>query len=242
MKLSKFLILIALISTYTGFSQTNKKDSTAVFILNKMSAVINDLESVTFNLSHSEDVLDADNNIVKKYSTSELSLSGPDKLLIKSQTEDGNLGFWYDGEFITFYNYDENNYVTLEAPETTIEMIDDMHEDFNFQFPAADFFYPAFTQDFMEQFDTIKFLGRKIIDGETCYHIMANNATLNVQLFISSKTYLLPKHFVIIYKNKSNIQYQSTFSNWSLNPIIPNAAFDFLPPPTANLISILKKS
>lgn len=71
---------------------------------------------------------------------------------------------------------------------------------------------------------------------------MASNKDLNVQLFISTKTYLLPKHFVIIYKNKSNLQYQSTFSNWVINPNIPNAMFDFLPPPKAKLISVLKKS
>ena len=47
---------------------------------------------------------------------------------------------------------------------------------------------------------------------------------------------------LIIYKNKSNLQYQSTFSNWSLNPNTPNSIFGFLPPPNAKLISILKKS
>jgi hypothetical protein len=71
---------------------------------------------------------------------------------------------------------------------------------------------------------------------------MATNTDLNVQIWVSNKTYLLPKRFVIIYKNESNIQFESTFSNWTLNPNIPNAVFDFLPPPNAKLISILKKS
>jgi hypothetical protein len=121
-------------------------------------------------------------------------------------------------------------------------MIDEMHLNYDFDFPAADFFYPSFTDDIMEQFDSIKFLGSKTIDGEECYHIMATNKDLNVQLWISNKTFLLPKHFVIIYKNKSNLQYQSTYSNWSLNPNIPSEVFGFLPPPNAKLISILMKS
>ena len=137
---------------------------------------------------------------------------------------------------------DENNYITLEAPESTLEMIDKMHLDYNFNFPAADFFYPSFTDDMLEQFSTIKYLGSEFINGEECHRIMATNDEINVQLWLSNGTYLLPKRFVIIYKNKSNLQYQSTFSNWSLNPNTPNSIFGFLPPPNAKLISILKKS
>jgi hypothetical protein len=226
-----------------GYSQEVKMhDSTAVFILDKMADVIGDLQSVTFELNNSTDKFDFNNNIEKQYSKSIITFSGPDKLQAQTEGTEGKKGFWYDGSHLSFYNFDENNYVTLEAPETTLEMIDEMHINYDFQFPAADFFYPNFTDDMMEQFDSIKYLGKKTIDNEECYHIMATNKDLNVQLWISNKTYLLPKHFVIIYKNKSNLQYESTFSNWSVNPNIPNTVFEFLPPPKAKLISILKKS
>lgn len=242
MKNNLFTISL-LILPFIGFTQESKTiDSTAIFILDKMSDVIGNLESVTFNLNNSIDKFDDNNNIEKQYSTSMISFSGPDKLLVRTEGTEGKKGFWYDGEYLTYYNYDENNYVTLEAAESTIEMIDEMHENYNFQFPAADFFYPSFTDDLMDEFDSIQYLGSKIIDNEECYHIMATNKDLNVQIWVSNKTYLLPKHFVIIYKNKSNLQYESSFKEWSINPIIPNAVFDFLPPPNANLISILKKS
>lgn len=238
-----FLFLPLLLFTFLGHSQEVKEhDSTAIFILDKMSDVIGNLESVTFNLNNSIDKFDVNNNLEKQFSTSTISFSGPDKMLVRTEGNDGKLGFWYDGSYLTFYSYDENNYVTLEAPESTIEMIDQMHEEYDFQFPAADFFYPSFTDDMMEQFDSIQYLGRKTIDNEECYHIMATNKDINVQIWVSNKTYLLPKRFVIIYKNKSNLQYESTFNEWSLNPNLPNSIFDFLPPPKARLISILKKS
>lgn len=243
--MKKLLVLLTLsITPILGFSQQEKNiDSTAVFILDKMSNVISNLNAVTFEVFNSNDKLDASKNIVKQYSTSVVSFSGPDKLL--SRTEGGvkgKMGFWYDGSYMTYYNYDENNYVTLEAPPTTIEMISQMHDNYNFRFPAADFFYPDFTDDMIENFDSIQFLGKTTIDNEECYHIMAINKDLNVQIWVSNKTYLLPKHFVIVYKNKGNLQYESTFSNWSLNPDIPDTVFSFLTPPTAKLISILKKS
>jgi hypothetical protein len=238
-----FLALPLLLLSFFGYSQEVKEiDSTAIFILDKMGQVIGDLESVTFNLSNSTDKFDADGNIVKNYSSSTISFSESNKLLIRTEGTKGKSGFYYDGAYLSYYNYDENNYVTLDAPESTLEMIDQMHLDYDFQFPAADFFYPSLTDDMIEQFTSIKFLGKKTISGEECYHIMATNDDLNVQLWISNETYLLPKHFVLVYKNKSNLQYESTFSNWILNPNIPNAVFDFMPPPNAKLISILKKS
>ena len=242
MKKSLFLLSI-LLTTNLGFSQNDKTiDSTAIFILDKMSDVIGNLTSVTFDLNSSIDKLDSSNNMIKHYSKSTITFSGPDKLLSRTEGSRGKSGFWYDGEYMTYYNYDENNYVTLEAPETTLSMIDQMHSDYSFKFPAADFFYPNFTDDIMEHFDTIQFLGKKTIDNEECYHIIAINDRMNVQLWISNRTYLLPKHFVIVYKTESNRQYESTFSNWSLNPDIPDAVFNFLAPPSAKLISILKKS
>ena len=225
-----------------GYAQEGKTiDSTAIFILDKMSDNIGNLESVTFDLSNSNDQLNESGETVTEFSTSTITFSGPDKLLIRTDGTKGKIGFWYDGTYITYYSYDENNYVTLEAPDNTIEMIDTMHQNYDFQFPAADFFYPSLTDDMIEQFDTISYLGKKIVRGEECYHIMATNKKLNVQLWISNESFLLPKHFIIIYKDKSNMQYESTFSNWSINPTIPDSIFSFLPPPGANLISILKK-
>ncbi|WP_250434807.1 DUF2092 domain-containing protein [Hanstruepera flava] len=224
------------------YGQTTKDhDSTAIFILDKMADNIGNLEAVTFDLTNSSDEFDDNDNVVTQFSKSTITFSGPSNLLVRKNGTKGKVGYWYDGNYITYYNFDENNYVTLEAPETTLEMIDTMHENYDFVFPAADFFYPSFTDDMIEQFDSISYLGKKIIQGEECYHIMAQSKDLSVQIWISNQTFLLPKHFVLINKAKSNMQYESTFSNWSLNPSVPESAFSFMPPPTARMISILKK-
>ncbi len=242
--MKKYLLIVPLLLvSFIGLAQADKQiDSTAVFILDKMSSIIGDLESVSFSINNSVDKLDSQNNIVKHYSSSEVSYSGPDRLRVRSNGSKGKIGLFYDGVYLSYYNYDENNYVTLDAPETTIQMIDSMNMHYDFKFPAADFFYPSFTDDMIEQFDSIQFLGATSIEGDTCYHILASNDNLSVQIWVSNNTYLLPKRFVILYKNKSNMQYESSFSDWKLNPNIPDAVFDFVPPPSARLISILKKS
>lgn len=242
MKKTLLLLVILAMLPLKGTAQNTKNiDSTAVFILDKMGDMIGELVSCSVHVENSIDTLNANKDLVKYYRHSEVKFSGPSKLVIQISGDEGQKGFWYDGSFLSYYNYDENNYVTLEAPETTLEMIDAMHKRFDFEFPAADFFYPTFVDDLLENFNTIQYLGTTMIDQQECFHIIATNSTLNVQFWIMNAPQKLPKRFLIIHKDLSNRQYESTFSNWDLNPSIPESVFEFLPPPDAKLISIMSK-
>ena len=225
-----------------GYSQEKEIDSTAIFILDKMSDVIGDLKSVSFNMESVVDRFDAEKNIETKHGNSSISMVGPDKLLAISSGDRGNYGFWYNGTYLTYYSFDENNYVTLDAPDTILTMIDSMHVSYGFKFPAADFFYPSFTDDLMDSFNSIKYLGKKMIAGEQCYHIQATSPDTDLQLWITSTGYMLPKKLIIIYKNEEDKRYEATFNTWKLNPNIPSSIFEFTPPPHSRLISIMAKS
>lgn len=242
MKKPLLLITLSLFFSFS-YSQTDKEiDSAAVFILDKMSDIIGDLESVNFEMESSVDDFDIDKNLITHYRSSSVSMVGPDKMVAVTKGDKGNYGFWYDGSYVSYYSYDENNYVTLEAPDNTITMIDSMHMAYNFKFPAADFFYPSFTDDVIEGFDTLKFNGKRTVNDQECFYITAINQNLNVQFWISSGTFQLPKKVVVIYKNENNKRYEATFNNWELNPNIPSSVFEFVPPPNARLISIMAKS
>ena len=237
-----FLLYVVLIIPFLGFTQKVKEiDSTAVYILDQMSDLIGDLQSVTFKTTTSTDKLNDKGHIVTHYSTSEVSMVGPDKLIAKTRSDKGGHGYWYNGEYLSYYSYAENNYLTLEAPDNIISMVDDMHTRFDFKFPAMDFFYPSFTDDIIESFDTIQYVGKRTIEEEECYQIMAINNEMHVQLWVSEDKNFLPMKMKIIYKNQNNLHYTTTFTSWVLNPQIPETIFEFLPPPNAKLISILEK-
>jgi len=236
------LPIILFVTIYMGYSQDKEIDSTAIFILDKMSDVIGDLESVSFDMEASIDNFDDNQNIETSYSYSTVNMVGPDKLLAITNGDKGNHGFWYNGSYLTYYSFDENNYVTLDAPDNILVMIDSMHVAYDFKFPAADFFYPSFTDDIMQQFDTIKYSGKRMVDGQECFYITGNNADTSVQLWVSNASYNLPKKIVLIYKNEGNRRYEASFTDWKLNPNIPASVFEFVPPPNSKLISIMAKS
>lgn len=233
------LIFVGLSVTMAAWAQTPRVDSVAVMILNHMSDIIGDLNSCSFRLSTSLDVVDYDFGTIKKTGTDEVSMVGPDKMLVHSYGDYGHEGYWYNGEKVAYYSFSENNYAIVEAQPDILSTIASINMNYDIEFPAADFFYPTFTDDILSQYPSILFAGIKDVGGQECFHLIVSNQQQSVQFWIANNAYSLPEKFVITYKNQGNIQYEATFTDWKLNPEIPESVFEFLPPPNANRISLL---
>ncbi|AWW32112.1 hypothetical protein DN752_19310 [Echinicola strongylocentroti] len=240
--MKKLLLAFYLILPISSFAQGEKIDSVAVFILDHMSAVIGDLQSCSYQLSTSTDKPAADVKYTKEHTENEVFMQGPDKMLVHQKGHKGHRGFFYNGEFFTHYSYSENNYTTVHAPDNIISMIDSMNYQYGVEFPAADFFYPTLTDDLLDHFDTLVYLGNKYVEGKDCFHIAASNEKQNVQIWVANDAMNLPVKLIITDKEKALApQYEATFHEWKINPDLPPSIFEFTPPPGARLISILPK-
>ncbi|UCD62218.1 MAG: DUF2092 domain-containing protein [Flavobacteriaceae bacterium] len=242
--MKKHVLILALLALpLYGQSQAARQiDSAAVYILDRMADIIGELEAVSFSLESATDRLDDNQKIETRYSSSHVSMQGPDKMVYQRFGNKGKYGFWFNGSYASLYSFNENNYVTLQTHGNIIEMMDDLHTRFDFQFPAADFFYPSFTDDILADFNTLEYLGKTQVDGEDCFYLRATNENMHFQLWISSSKWTLPKRFIIIQKGDQNLRFESVFKDWDINPNLPNTMFEFLPPPKSKLIDIMEKS
>ncbi|MDH7459784.1 DUF2092 domain-containing protein [Chitinophagaceae bacterium 26-R-25] len=224
-------------------AQKKQQDTLAILIIDRMSDVIGDLESCSFKLNAGIDEWDPSYGLVKHFASYEVYLSGPSKMMVNVNGIHGHRQFLYNGNQQAYYSYDENNFGVIQTPGTSIEMIDSLHKLYDFDFPAGDFFYPAFTDDLLENTDSIRYLGIVKFDGKEYFHIVAVSKDINLQFWISNDAYNLPAKFSITYKNKEGTpQYVASFSDWQINPVLPNAMFDFLPPPNASQVRIMAKN
>ena len=122
-------------------------------------------------------------------------------------------------------------------------MIDSINSHYDIEFPAADFFYPAFTDDLLQASDSLTFVGMERMGSKEYFHIISYGKAMDIQFWINNDAYNLPARFSITYKNKPGApQYLAMFSDWQLNPALPAAMFDFLPPPDATLVRMMSKS
>ena len=234
--------LIVFLSVFIGcstFAQTKKVDSTAVKILDRMSDVVGELSSVGFTLNTKVDEQNQDLGLVTNFTTYKVYFNGPSQMLIRADGTKGNQGYWYNGQQLAYYSFNENNYVIIETPETTIEMIAEVNDRYGVDFPAADFFNPTFTDDVLQNFDEVRFAGLQKIEGKDCFYIIVRRKDMSVQLWLANDAYMLPVKMIIMYLSSSEPnQYEATFSDWEINPFLPEVMFNFQPPPKAKEILI----
>jgi len=237
-----FLGLFTVILSFNIYAQDSQIDTVAIMILNKMGTLIGELQSCSYTLKTSTDEIDVDLGLVKYFNVSNVYMVGPDKMLVNTQGDKGHRGYWYNGKRLMYYSYTENNYGVIDAPPTIMATIDSIHKNYGIDFPAADFFYPSFTDDLIAQNNQIILAGQSQVDGKNCFHIIAKNDQMSIQIWISDDALFLPTKYIIAYYDiVPNQQYEATFSDWKLNPELPNEMFEFTPPPQAEQLILMAK-
>jgi len=231
-----------LLSVLCLSAQPFRKDTTAILILDRMSNIIGELNSCSFTLNTAADAIDPELGLITHFYQSTVYFSGPDKLLLHTRGDKGHRGFWYNGSQLAYYSFTEHNYATIVAPDNTIDMIDSVNQTYGIDFPAADFFYPTFTDDLISNFDEIVFSGKSQVGDILCYQIVARNPDTGVQIWVSDDEWSLPVKLVIVdYSQIPNSRYEATFTAWDINPDLPDSMFSFSIPPKARPITLVPK-
>jgi hypothetical protein len=242
--MKKFILLTSCtLFSLGGLAQSAKSDSIALLLMDRMTDVIGDLNSCSFTLDISIDIQDPENGLITNFQKDEVYMAGPNKMLVNSIGPKGHREYWYNGTQLAYYSHNENNYATLDVAPTIMETISLINKAYDIEFPAADFFYPAFTDDLIKNSDRIAYLGKDRVNGKECFHILATSQESSIQFWVSNDAYNLPQKLIIMYKTMAGSpQYEATFSNWQINPDLPVSMFNFLPPPKAKKIRILAKN
>ena len=235
--------LLLIVLSLAVKAQSKFYDTMAVLIIDRMTDAIGGMESCSFRLNVAEDVYDPSAGWVKRFTDYEAYLSGPSRMLINAKGYKGHRKLWYNGKELAYYFFDENNYGIIQMQGTTMNMIDSMHTLYDIEFPAADFFYPAFTIDLFENADTIMYLGIAKILNEEYFQILAKNDEKTFQFWISTDGNPLPAKFAITYnQKKGSPQYIASFSDWRMNPHLSKSMFSFLPPPGSSRVKMVPKN
>lgn len=244
MKTIAISAFFSLLASFSISAQTSQQDSAAVLIIDRMSDVIGDLKSCSYRLSVTSDVPNPTFGLVKDFTDYEVYINGSNNAVVNMHSSRGHKQYMYNGKEFAYYFYDENNYGILPSSDTNlIETIEDLHTNYGIDFPAADFFYSTFTDDLLAGMETIKYLGITKIEGKEYFHVAASGKETNLEILINNDVYNLPAKFIITYKTQQGSpQYQATFSDWQINPVLPTSIFDFLPPPGAKQVRIISKS
>jgi hypothetical protein len=212
-------------------------DKEAVQALDNISEVIGELNSCSYTLNTFVKELDANDEFIEYNNTHDVYLRGPNKMHIYTVGTKGEKSYWYDGNNLAFYSFDKNIYDTVSAPETIIPAIDFLHHKYGIDFPASNFFYPDFTDDILSNFNNVYYLGEVVIDEIECIAIEASNNDKILSIWLEKESKMPYK--MMLEKNEENGGfYEATFTNWQLDPTLPDLLFEFEPPEDAKRVII----
>jgi hypothetical protein len=217
-------------------------DTTAILVLDRMADMIGSLYSCSLDLDTRNDVNDPEHGTITRFTRHQVHFSGNDRMHVNSTGEMRHKGYWYNGWQVVYYDFTENNYGIVEAPSTTIATIDEVHHSYGIDFPAADFFYPTFTDDLIAQSDRIHYLGTAMVEGRECFRVVAHGKVQTVQLWVANDATFLPVRYIITDHAKGNTQSAGYFTNWRINPDLPDQLFEFQPPPGAHRVRMMPRT
>jgi hypothetical protein len=239
----KFLFSACLFIAASGgaSAQRTNIDTVAVAILDRMSAIIGSLNSCHYTVRSNYDVRSQHLGLIKHGDDEQIYMQGPNKLLIRSQGDRGDRSLYYDGESLSYYSLENNQFATIALSAPIVDMIDTVNKLYGIEFPASDFFYPTFVDDLLSESKNIIYLGMTKADGKDCYHIAGTTAAMTYQFWISDDALTLPMKMVIVYTGRDmSPQYEAVLSDWQINPVLPSSLFEFMAPPKAKKIKMAK--
>jgi hypothetical protein len=220
-----YSVLISLFLVSCTAKDKQEYDTRAIESLDAMAEVIGELQAVSYTL---EDV-----NVTEDgsefYNVHDVYMRGPNKMYIHSNGTKGKRSYWYDGATLARYSHDKDTYAEIEAPDDIMETIKYVHDKYGVRFPAADFFFPNFTDDLLAEFDHVLFLGEDEIDGIKSIAILASNDKKVAQIWIDRSSNL-PLRLSIESTADTAEFYEATFSNFRSNPVLPDLMFESEPP------------
>jgi len=238
-----FLIIIICVLTTQLQAQSSNIDTVAISILDNMSVMIGEMTSCSVTVNANYDVHNQELGLIKRSNESQVYLEGPDKLLIRSEGDKGSRAFYYNGKTLIYYSPDKNQFAQIETLPTIVSMIDTVSKTYGIDFPAADFLYPTFVDDILADTKNLVYLGITKVDGKECFHIAGTTEDKTFQFWISNDAYSLPVKVVIVYTKKElDPQYEAVLSDWKINPVFPDALFEFKAPPKVKKIKFVPVS
>lgn len=247
-KLTITFILIASISLFAcgnddgndkGIVSAGEYDTRAIAALDDLTDVIGELESTSFTLKAAKSQRLGADDWHTVNTESDIYMRGPDRLYIHTTGEQINRGLWYNGSELSTFSFTKNSYDTIPVSGDIIEAIDYIHNKYGVDFPAADFFYPTLTDDIIEDFDRVYYMGEQQSGDVTYLLIEASNENQRLNIWIDKST-SLPSKFEI-FSEENETYYIAEFLNWKINPSIGDVVFDFLAPSDSSRVPLTAK-
>lgn len=169
------------------------------------------------------------------------SVKRPDRFRVEGEQSSGQKGFiLFDGKEIVAMGAGQNAYAAASKPGTLDDAIPYMVGALELRIPLARLFVHRVTADIADSVKSARYVGTDFLMGLPCDHVAARTETVDFQVWVAQGDRPLPHRIVLTYKKEAGQpKFWGQFTDWNLNPDLPDSLFTFTPPSGAERVRFL---
>jgi hypothetical protein len=159
--------------------------------------------------------------------SNDIAVHRPDRVYAESQSDQGNMRFWYDGKNMTLMDEGLSVYAKVPVPAVIDASMDHLMEKYGFSPPLVDFIYNDPYNTLIENVEFGFYVGLHNVEGIRCHHLAFVQKNIDWQIWIEDGKQMVPRKLTITYKNvPESPQYIAVLSEWDLDARLPEALFN----------------
>jgi len=198
----------------------------ALSVLKKMSDALSSQKEFSFETEVLFDEPLPSGQMVQYGGILKTTVKRPNKVFSEFTGDRAKRKVWYSDKEVTVLDQKKNFYGEIKTPATIDKTMDYLMGTYGFTLPIADILhtdpYGSFSDGALEGV----LVGDATVGGKECSHIAFAGELIDWQIWVAKEEPALPCKLVITYEDRAGVpQYQATFSNWNLNPEVPNSLF-----------------
>lgn len=206
-------------------------DPKADQVLQRMSQYLISARQFKFEACKTIDVVLDSGQMIQLSDTTRVSVSRPDKILAQSTGDTNNEHVWYDGKNLSILSPEQNNYATVDVPNTIDEMMDYVVEKYGAAVPLADLVVSDPYKSATQRVRSGQYLGLHYVRDLKCHHLAFRQDNVDWQIWIEAGDNPLPRKLVITYKElPGHPQFTAVFDKWDMSAGLSNNLFTFKAP------------
>jgi hypothetical protein len=222
-----------------GPSDVQKSEEQAMAVLKRTAAFLSQTQRFSVTVDMGFDAVQDSGQKIEFGETRKIVLRRPDRLRVDEMKRNGSKsGLVFDGKGLTVFHTKENVYATLARPGTVDDAIEYFLNDLDMRLPLAEMLSSHLDKTLPGHVRSAVYVEPSSIAGVPCDHVAFNGADADVQLWVAQGDKPLPQRVVITYiRIDGRPQFWAQFSEWNLEPNVPDSLFAFTPPPGAAKIA-----
>ena len=222
-----------------GASATNAPTPAqyALGLLKPVADKLSAAKAFKFKVESMVEVPSPPGQMINYFSTYEVAVERPNKLVSKKRGDGPAFDLYYDGKKFSGVDDKRGLYAQMEAPASLDELIPLVRERTGLYFPCADVLYSdvygALTKDLTHAY----WVEKSIVDGVPCDHLAFAGPGIEWQVWVGPEKDPLPRRLAVTYLAiERQPRFLVTFSDWSLKSSPSARQFEFKKPAGAKEI------